>query len=428
LVFGFVGIEAALPDDEPAVDVARRRGARIYGVIEPIENEPLTLATPLGEVALITDTNTVFRIPDVEDPGLDDLSTGDVVAAAGWWEEQGGPFHAFGVAKLADDRVFPLAGKLAEIEHDTLIVETIHGPATVHVDDGTVYRIRGVADPGLNDLEIGMQVGVKGALNADGSLQARVVGARAGSRQGRLRGEMLAVDGDTFTVLTARGREVMVLTDERTEFRVPGVENPTIADLEVGGKVAGEGVIEQDGTVRATLVVVLPEQVARLVGQIAAIEGTTLVLETTGGQVDVLTDANTVFRIPGVENASLDDITFGDKTVAAGTWEGETTFHAVGVGVGGRREGQPGGVRGRAITIGDNSLVVGTARGPVTVLVNGKTQFRVPGVDEPSLADVEEGAQVGARGAWNEDGSLQATGVALMVGRGERSERIPAKE
>ena len=193
-------------------------------------------------------------------------------------------------------------------------------------------------------------------------------------------------------------------------------------------KVAGEGVIDQDGTVRATLVVVLPEQVARLVGQVAAIEGTTLVLDTTGGQVSVLTDANTVFHIPGVENPSLDDIKAGNKVGAAGTWESETTFHAIGVGVGGRREGQPGRVHGRAITVGVDSLVVGTARGPVMVLVDDETKLRVPGVYEPSLADVEEGAQVGAWGTWNEDGSLQATGVAVMASRAGGPERIPAKE
>jgi len=419
LVFGSVGISAALPD-EPEGEVARRRGARVYGVIESIENEPLMLATPLGSVALITDVNTVFRIPGVENPGLDDLAVGDVVAAAGWWEEESSTFHAFGVAKLADDRVFPLAGTLAEISRDTLVVETGHGPATVHVDDETVVRIPGVEDPDLDNLEVGMRVAVKGTLNLDGSLQAHVVAARAGSRQGRLRGEVLAVEGDTFTLRTARDRELTVLTDETTEFRVPGVEDPSIADLEVGDKVAGEGVIEQGGTARATLVVVLPEQVARLAGEVAAIEGTTLVLDTPGGQVDVLTDADTVLRIPGVEDPSLEDIKVGDKIAAAGTWEDETTFHAIGVAVGGRREGQRGVVRGRVVSVGDDSLVVGSPRGPVTVLVDGETQFRVPGVEEPGLDDVEIGALVAARGTWNEGGTLRAVGVAVLNGRGDK--------
>lgn len=241
---------------------------------------------------------------------------------------------------------------------------------------------------------------------------------RPSPRRGRLRGEVLAVEGDTFTLRTARDRELTVLTDETTEFRVPGVEDPTIVDLEVGDKVAGEGVIEQDGTARATLVVVLPEQVARLAGEVAAIERTTLVLNTPGGQVDVLTDADTVLRIPGVEDPSLEDIKVGDKISAVGTWEDETTFHAIGVAVGGRREGQRGVVRGRVVSVGDDSLVVGSPRGPVTVLVDGETQFRVPGVEEPGLDDVETGALVAVRGTWNEGGTLRALGVAVLNGRG----------
>ena len=269
---------------------------------------------------------------------------------------------------------------------------------------------------------------VKGTLNPDGSLQAQVVAVLwVGPRPVRLRGEVLVIEGDTFTVRTARGREVTVLTDEATEFRVPGVESPSIADLQVGDKVAGEGVVEMDsaGTgepvAKATLVVVLPDEVARLAGEVSAIEGTTLVLETRGGQVDVLTDEETIFRIPGVEEPALDDIEVGNPIIAAGTWEGEATFHAIGVGVGGRREGQPGAVRGRAVSIGSDNFVIGTLRGPVTVLVDDETRYRVPGVDDPGLDDIEAGAWVGARGAWNEDGALQAMGVALLQGRWRRA-------
>jgi hypothetical protein len=423
LVFGSVGATAALLEG-PTVDVEgpARQGALVYGLIEEIEGETLSLATPLGTVTLITDANTRFRIPDVEDPGLDDLAVGDTVGAAGWWENDSNTFHAFGVARLEPDRAFPLAGTLTDIGDDTLTVETRRGLATVHVDGETVYRIRDVEEPGLDDLKVGMRVIVKGTLNADGSLQGQVVAVLwVGPRPARLRGEVLAVDGDTFTVRTARGRQITVLTDEATEFRVPGVENPSIDDLQVGDKVAGGGVVEEDGTARAVLVVVLPEEVARLGGEVSAIEGTTLVLETRGGQVNVLTDDETIFRIPGVEEPTLGDIEVGNPVIAAGTWEDEATFHAVGVGVGGRREGQPGVVRGRAIRIGSDSLIVGTPRGPVTVLVDDETQYRVPGVDDPGLDDVGIGALVGARGAWSESGALEATGVAVLRGGGRHT-------
>jgi len=295
---------------------------------------------------------------------------------------------------METDRVLPLAGELTDISDDTLTVETGHGPATIGVDGETGYRIPNVQDPGLDDLEVGMRIVARGTLNSDGSLLAQVVTVpQVGPRQGHLRGEVLAIAGDTFTVRTARGRqpgrEIQVLTDETTEFRVPGVENPSIADLQVGDKIAGEGVREEDGTVRATLVVVLPEQVARLDGEVTAVEGTTLVLDTLGGTVNVVTDADTVS--------------------VAGTWQDETTFNAIGVSVrGGRRPGQPGDVRGRAIRVETDRFVLGTQQGPVTVLVDGETQYRIPGVEDPGLDDIETGDAVGARGTWNEDGTLQA--------------------
>ncbi|MFQ6101914.1 MAG: DUF5666 domain-containing protein [Anaerolineae bacterium] len=419
LVFGSVGISAALPG-ESATENPAQRGPRVYGVVDDIEGETLRLVTPVGSVALITDANTIFRIPDAEEPGLDDLAVGDILAAAGWWEQGDSVFHAFGVARLETDRAFPLAGKLADVGDDTLTVETGHGLATVRVGDETMYRIRGVEEPGLDDLAVEMRVVARGTLNPDGSLQAQVVAVpQVGPRQVRLRGEVVAVEGGTLTVRAVRdrrfGRQFNVLTGETTEFRVPGVENPSSADLQVGDRIAGEGVIKEEGVLRATLVVVLPEQVARLAGEVSAVEGTTLVLDTPGGALNVLTDTDTVFRIPGIEEPTLGDVEVGERAIAVGTWENATTFHAIGVGVhGGRRAGRWGIVRGRVISVGTGSLIVGTSRGPVTVVVGGETRYRVPGMDDPGLDNVETGASVGARGTWNEHGTLQATGVAVL--------------
>ena len=64
-----------------------------------------------------------------------------------------------------------------------------------------------------------------------------------------------------------------------------------------------------------------------------------------------------------------------------------------------------------------DQLVLGTLHSPVTVLVDGETKYRVPGVDDASLDDVTPGAAVGARGTWNEDGTLHATGMAVLDGR-----------
>jgi hypothetical protein len=308
---------------------------------------------------------------------------------------------------------------LTEIDGDTLTVEAKGGVlVTVRVDEETEYRIRGVEDPSLDDLEIGMKIVGRGTLNPDGSLQAHVIGAaETEPRERRLRGEVVAVEGDTFTVRTERA-EIVVQTDAETEFRVPGVENPSIADLAVGDKIAGAGVVEEDGTAYAALVVVLPDDAARLVGKVTAIDGTTLSVENPRGSVAVLTDGNTVFRVPGVEEPGLDDIKVGDRVVVGGSWENESTFHAIAVGViGGRSAGARGSVCGRVASIGEGSFVVGTARGPVTVMVYEETRFHAPGVDDAGLGDLEEGAGVNVRGTWNDDGTLHA--LVVRVGGGK---------
>ena len=418
VVLGSVGVAAAHPDGPKPREPARRV-ARLYGVVETVEGVELALATPVGAVTVVTDTNTRFHIPDREAPGLDDLEVGDVIGAGGWWGEES-TFHAFVVAGLKADHVFPLAGELAGIDGRTLRVETHRGLATVRVDDETVCRIPGVERPGLDDLQVSQRVATRGTLNADGVLVARVVAApRMQPHRRRAQGELLAVEGDTLILRVGRERRVSVLTDAETVFRVPGVENPALADLEVGDRVAGEGMVDEGG-VRAALVVVLPEQVTRLNGEVTGIDGATLTAETLGGQVDVSTGADTVYRIAGIEDATLGDVAAGDRVSLVGTWENRATFDALIVAVlvkVERRPGSRGVVRGRAIDVEREGLIVGTPRGPLTVVVDADTHYRVPGVEAAGLEDVRPGAAVIVRGTWHEGATLHADAVAVLGSR-----------
>ena len=425
LLLGTGGIAAAQTDDAPGGQT--QRVAFVCGIVSAIDGGSLTLAAPVGSVTTIVDTNTRFRFPDQEGVGLEDLCAGDTVGAAGWWGEDERVFHAYGVAKLEADRVFPLPGRLSGLVDDVLTVETNHGSATVQVNDQTVYRLDGVEEPGRQDLEVDTRVAIKGTLNQDGSLLAQVIVVpQIGPRRIRLHGEVLAVEGDTITLRKPRGREgerqigrrLSILTDEATVFHVPEVEGASISDLQVGDVILGEGVVEGDGIRRASVVAVLPEQAARLTGTLVGIEDSALGLATQGGRVEVLVDDGTLWHIPGVEDPNRSDVEVDDRITAIGVWENETAFSAVVIAVARDRQAeQTGNVRGRAIRVEADRLVVGTMRGPVTVLVDHETQYRVPGVQEADLADFAAGVVVGVRGTWNEDGTLEADGVALLVGR-----------
>ena len=76
---------------------------------------------------------------------------------------------------------------------------------------------------------------------------------------GRLRGlgKVTAISGDAITVENQRGT-FDILTDDETLFRVRGIENPTIEDIHVGDLVAGEVERQEDHTLLAKVVIVVP--------------------------------------------------------------------------------------------------------------------------------------------------------------------------
>ncbi len=388
-----------------------RRDSRIYGVIEAVEGSSLELTTPIGPVTAVTDVNSRFHVPSVTEAGLNDLAVGDVVGAAGWWDDQeNGLFHAQGVARLEADHVLPLAGELSDVRPAALTVETERGPAAVLLTDESVYHIRGTGEAGQDDLAAGMRVIIRGRLDVDGALMAHTITAfEAKPRPARLRGRVEALAENGLTIRAAGGRQLQILTDETTEFRVPGIAAPSLANLQVNDQVVCEGVMVEAGTGRASLVMVLPDQAARLEGKVTTVDEARLTLDTPGGQVEVLITADTIFRIPGVQEATGADIEIGDHVTAVGVWEDEATFQASGIGArGGRREGQPGTVRGRVIRVEAERIILGTLHGPVTVSVDDDTRYRIPGGASFTLDDVMAGRRFSVRGEWTADGTLQA--------------------
>ena len=416
LLFGVVGIVSA-QSEEPTGDPARRRPARAYGVIQQVDGPTLALATPVGQVAVILDDNTVFRVPGVEKPGVGDLTVGDYVGLAGWWGDAN-VFHAFVVARVASDRIFPLTGEFVGAADGALTLDTPWGPATVSVTDDTEYRIPRVDESGLSDLKAGMRTVARGTLGPDGALTAHVVAVLTAPPAARWAAGNVSAIGDRGFVLRTSRRRVLVTVGDGTRFRVPGVDDPSIADIAKGDTVAVRGVARRPGVARARFVAVLPEGVARLAGEVDAIGESSLALSTAGGPVDVVTDAETSVRVPGVDEATLDFIVPGDHIVATGVWAGEAAFSAMDGGVRRpRQEGTRGLVRGRAITVEAEHLVVGATRGPITVRVDEGTRFAIPEVDEPGLADVSPGDAVVVWGTWSGDGTLSAAHLRVLGAR-----------
>jgi len=140
---------------------------------------------------------------------------------------------------------------------------------------------------------------------------------RRAPRRPALRGRVTAIDGTTLSVTVWRGA-FAVLTGEETRFRVPDTEQATLADIQVGDRVAVWGKRETRCLLRARLILVIPEGAITLRGEVTAIEGDGFRLQTRQGEQTVRVDDETRFRLPGVEDPSLDDLLEGAKVLIAG--------------------------------------------------------------------------------------------------------------
>jgi hypothetical protein len=415
LVFGSVSTALAA-DDSPQQDGQRPPALR--GEVLQINGHNLTVQTRREEVHVVTSNDTVFRIPDVEEPSISDIAVGDTVVILG--RRTGETFHARLVGVVSpDDRPAQTGGQVVAIEGADITVNNREGETVViRTDAETTFRIPGVEEAGIDDVQVDQIVIAAGVWNDDGTFDAAVVGVpREAERRGRLLGEVVSVEGDTLTVRNRDDAEFTLLTDEETTIHILGMEDPTLSDLNEGDPVA-IGVEMRDGTLYARTIGVVPEEAARVSGQVDRVEGATLVLETRYGSLQVHTGAETLFRIPGLEEASLDDIIAGDRVTCSGEWEGADTFRAllVAVPAGEPGEGRPAGVRGRVTSVGSDHLTLGTQQGPVTVLVDQETTIRVPDIEEPTLSDIGVGDPVGVRGVWDAEGAIHAEGLAVLQG------------
>ncbi len=204
-------------------------------------------------------------------------------------------------------------GKVAAVDPDqgTLTVDTRRGTVTIHTDETTTFRIAGAEQPTLADIQVGDLVAGVVERQEDGALLALRI-AVLPFRPSRIRGwgRVQAVHGKTLVIENRQGT-FDVLTDKDTVFRIRGVEDPSIKDVKVGDLVAGTAIKQEDGTLLAKLVAVIPPRL-RALGRVEAIHGKTLVVENRRGTFDVHTDQDTLFRIRGIEDPSIRDIEVGD--------------------------------------------------------------------------------------------------------------------
>jgi RNase P/RNase MRP subunit p29 len=233
-----------------------------------------------------------------------------------------------------------LCGQVTAIVGTTLVLDTLQGEKQVTTDEA-IFWAPDVENPSLADVQVGDQVVARGRPDEDGSLAARLVAIASAEelREHAVRGRVTAVEGQTLVITTREGEKEVVTTSE-TYFHIPNVEEPGLDDIEVGRIITALGQ-EDGGTFTAQIVAVARARRLRKMivrrnmagGEVTAIEGTTLTVETRQGEKTILTDENTRFRIPEVESPSIENIKVGDRIVALGrrTEDGDFVARVVGV-------------------------------------------------------------------------------------------------
>jgi hypothetical protein len=277
---------------------------RFRGTVTAIQGAVFALRTPEGALRFQTNERTRFRVPGVENPTLADVRVGDLADVAAVRRPAGGLLAM--LVAVRPERV-RLDGDVTQIAGNNLKIQNPGGEVLIHTDENTRFRVPGVENPTLADIQVGDHIHGFAVKQGEGSLWGRLI---AVVDEYKLRGQVTAVEGSAITIQRPDG-SLTVVTDDHTRFRVLGVESPTLADVHVGDLVNVVAFGQGDGTILAKGVAVLKG--IQFQGEVTAKDGAVLTLSTAKGPLSVMTDAGTRYRVPGVENPTLDDVHVGDQ-------------------------------------------------------------------------------------------------------------------
>jgi len=252
------GIAAAQSDTSPDIIVRGRLRAAL-GQVTSIGEGFFTMTVRNTEVTILVSDDTIIKNRDGSDASFGDLEVDRWVIVTARRNEDGN-FVARRVILMpdgfdpADLHLVRMAGEVDKINNgqNTFTITKLDGESvTLNVDEHT--RWLGALSE-LKDLEKGMKVGVVAKQQDDGSLLAKIVGARKEDQQGgRVVGQVSAVGSDELTVEARRG-EITFAVDDETRFKSRDGSVEELDDLETGMKVLVVFTVQDDGSLLAKLI------------------------------------------------------------------------------------------------------------------------------------------------------------------------------
>lgn len=177
----------------------------------------------------------------------------------------------------------PLFGKISSINNGSLVLTTPDGQTvTVKLTGETQFR-KDRQPAAAADFKVGDTVAVRGDMNSDHTVTARVVNARTGGPGGRgegpggpgggaamgtlgkdyVVGEVKSIEAPKLTILRPDNVSQTIELNENTSLR-KGRESITMADIQVGDHIMARGAAQNDVFVPKGVMVMNPEQWKRM--------------------------------------------------------------------------------------------------------------------------------------------------------------------
>jgi hypothetical protein len=208
------------------------------GTVDAIDGMVLTVA---GRKVAVTDATKIRK--DDAAATFADLVLGTPVEVEGTLNADGSVTASeISIEDKNDAERIAFVGTLTQIAGNALTVDGV----TVNVGSATVI-VKGDTPLTLADLKVGDRLLVRGAVQADKSINAtriRVLQREGEPEEMHVAGKVTAVGANTFTI-----GDTMIATDANTEFEGSGLQS--LADLKVGDFVFAEVMKQAGGSLLA---------------------------------------------------------------------------------------------------------------------------------------------------------------------------------
>jgi len=205
----------------------------------------------------------------------------------------------------------PALGRLGRHGFREITITAINGTdVTLGTPDGwrrtisissSVDLTKGGQDVAVSDLKVGDQVRFSQTRDADGSYTVTAVAVVVPT----IHGTASAITSTGFTVTTRDGSVWTVTVNGSTTYTY-GQGAGTLADVKTGQAVRVQGTVTADNQMTALNVRVAGD---RAVGTVTAKTAETITIkQRDGSSLTIHVDADTTYRVAGVDNADLGDI------------------------------------------------------------------------------------------------------------------------